>query len=108
VKRAEPRATSHEIRGSLKDFSFFPDENELLFLINVEFEITAVCDMGNELTMAQCTQVESDEPILDIQVDAGAAAPASLLSSSRPPAKAEGEDADADAREPRAPTHRRP
>jgi hypothetical protein len=59
------------IARSLKDFSFFPDENELLLPINVEFEVTAVYDLGNELTMVQCTQVESDEPILDIQVDAG-------------------------------------
>jgi hypothetical protein len=72
------------IARSLKDFSFFPDENELLLPINVEFEVTAVCDLGNELTMVQCMQVESDEPILDIQVDAVSSASSPALPPSPP------------------------
>jgi hypothetical protein len=34
------------IARSLKDFSFFPDENELLLPINVEFEVTDVGQQG--------------------------------------------------------------
>ena len=37
--------------------------------------------MGNELAM-QCTQVESDEPILDTQVDAGAGSSAAAATAS--------------------------
>jgi hypothetical protein len=44
--------------------------------------------------MVQCTQVESDEPILDIQVDAGAV-PSASSSPPPPPAKADGADANA-------------
>jgi hypothetical protein len=63
------------IARSLKDFSFFPDENELLLPFNVNFEVTAVRDLGHELTLVQCTQVESKTIQVeeDIQVDAGAA-----------------------------------
>jgi hypothetical protein len=64
------------IARSIQDFSLFPNENEVLLPINVEFDVTSICDMGHELTLVQCTQIESDEPILNIQVDPASLAPA--------------------------------
>lgn len=49
----------------IQAFSLFPGENEVLLPPNVQFEVVSRFTAGHGLTILQCKQVESDEPILD-------------------------------------------
>ena len=51
---------------SFKDFSFFPNENEVLLPPNTEFKVVSKVDLGSELTMVQLEQIESDDMIIDL------------------------------------------
>jgi hypothetical protein len=51
---------------SLQDFSFFPDESEVLLAPGCTFTLTSMCDLGHGLTIVQCEQVASADQILDI------------------------------------------
>ena len=43
-----------------------PSEDEVLLPPNVSFEIVSVYDAGHGLTMVQCTQTETVDPVLDL------------------------------------------
>jgi len=54
------------IARDIKDFSFFPSENELLLPPNISFEFTSKFNAGNGITIVQAKQIESLDSILDI------------------------------------------
>jgi len=52
----------------IRPFSVFPSENELLLPPNFSYEIVSTFDTGNGLTMVQCKQTETLDPLLDFGV----------------------------------------
>jgi hypothetical protein len=52
------------VARDIRPFSMFPDENEILLPPNVQFEAVSRFDAGGGLTIIQCKQVASDDPIL--------------------------------------------
>jgi hypothetical protein len=53
------------VARDIRPFSLLPGENEILLPPNVQFEAVSRFDAGGGLTIIQCKQVESDDPILD-------------------------------------------
>mmetsp|Transcript_1031 Transcript_1031/g.1431 ORF Transcript_1031/g.1431 Transcript_1031/m.1431 type:complete len:931 (-) Transcript_1031:120-2912(-) len=55
------------VARDIKDFSFYPSENELLLPPNVCFEYVSKFDCGGGLVIVQARQIESLDSILDLQ-----------------------------------------
>ena len=52
----------------IQAFSLFPGENEILLPPNAQFEAVSRFDAGHGLTILQCKQVPSDEPLFHLAV----------------------------------------
>ena len=52
----------------IKDFSFVPCENEVLLPPNMEFEFQSKWEAAEGLVMVQAKQVETIDPILNLDV----------------------------------------
>ncbi|CAK9061953.1 unnamed protein product [Durusdinium trenchii] len=50
---------------SIKEFSLFPGEYEILLPPNMEFKVKSILDCGHGLTEVQCEQLEEDDPLMD-------------------------------------------
>ena len=54
------------VARKIVDFSLYPSEDEVLLPPNVSFDIVSVFNAGHGLTMVQCKQTETVDPILDL------------------------------------------
>jgi hypothetical protein len=66
-----PRSLFHlkltaPLARDIREFSLFPKENELLLPPNVLFVVDALLNLGNELCILQCTQVDSVDALLQL------------------------------------------
>ena len=50
---------------NLKAFSLYPDEHEVLLPPQMEFKVNSAVDLGNDLTLVQCQQIEEIDPLID-------------------------------------------
>jgi hypothetical protein len=56
---------SAPVARDVKDFSLHPQEKEIMLPPNLMFEVQGVLDMGNDLKMVQCSQIESLDELLE-------------------------------------------
>lgn len=57
---------TEKVARKISDFSLFPNEDEVLLPPNVCLEVVSRFDAGHGLTMVQCKQTETIDPILDL------------------------------------------